>query len=87
MEFYLLGLAVVGVGMPRTGLTSLRVALGQLLNGPCHHGANFFDGKDETMDYWIRAFQGKLERQDWIDHFQGKGYRATVDLPTMLFHK
>ncbi len=78
---------MIGVGLPRTGLTSLRVALGSLLEGPCHHAADFFGGVDETMDLWIRAAEGRLSKEDWIEYFQGRGFRATVDLPAMLFYK
>ena len=31
------GFALVGAGLPRTGTTSLRAALGILLDGACHH--------------------------------------------------
>ncbi len=78
---------MIGVGLPRTGLTSLRVALGKLLNGPCHHGADFFDGKKETLDFWVDAFEGRLVREDWIRYFKGRGYTASVDLPGLLFYK
>ncbi len=74
--------------MPRTGLTSMRVALGQLLDGPCHHAADCFEqGSDDVLDFWMKGFEGKLKKQDWIDYFQGRGYRGAVDLPAMLFYR
>ena len=81
------GLAVIGAGLPRTSLTSLRVALGQLLEGPCHHAADVMDGDDDIMDFWIKAFDGKATKKDWVDYFQGKGYRACVDIPALIFWK
>ncbi len=81
------GMAVIGAGLPRTGLTSLRVALGQLLDGPCHHAADFVDGHADILDFWERALDGKVTKADWVEYFEGKGYRACVDNPALLFWK
>ncbi len=79
------GLAVIGAGLPRTGLTSLRVALGQVLEGPCHHAADVMDGEPEIMDFWLRVLEGKTTNEDFVDYFQGKGYRACVDFPALHY--
>jgi hypothetical protein len=36
-------LKVVGAGVGRTGTHSLKIALEQLLGGPCHHMVEVFD--------------------------------------------
>ncbi len=44
-------MVAIGAGLQRTGLTSLRVALGQLLRGPCHHAADLADGDSLLLLY------------------------------------
>ncbi len=75
------------MGLPRTGLTSLRVALGQLLGGPCHHSAELFEGDEAVLDFWMKALDGKAEREDWVGYFQRRGYKSCVDVPSMIFYK
>jgi hypothetical protein len=38
------GFLVIGAGLPRTGTSSLSVALAQLLNGACYHMVSVFQG-------------------------------------------
>ncbi len=82
-----LGMVVIGAGLRRTGLTSLRVALGQLLREPCHHAADLADGDSQVLDFWVRAIDGKNTKADWRNYFEGRGYRACVDNPALLFWK
>ena len=46
------GFLVLGVGLPRTGTSSLRMALAQLLGGACYHMANVFRGDAVDWDHW-----------------------------------
>jgi hypothetical protein len=73
-------LKVVGAGVGRTGTHSLKVALEQLLGGPCHHMVEMFSQLD-TIPTWQRAAEG--EAVDW--HALLEGYEAIVDWPGGAF--
>ncbi len=55
-------LKVVGAGLGRTGTHSLKLALEQLLGGPCYHMIEVFE-HPEHVDVWRRAAEG--EAVDW----------------------
>ena len=84
------GYMVIGAGLPRTGTSSTRSALSTLLNGPVYHmdevESNFQKGFDD-IDFWIEACRSKKLSNQWIKFFEGRGYRAGVDLPPCLFYK
>ena len=44
-------LLVIGVGLPRTGTTSLCQALSHLLQGTCFHGSRLPNLRDEEYDF------------------------------------
>ena len=67
---------VVGAGLGRTGTHSLKLALEQLLGGPCYHMVEVF-GHPEHALVWRDAALGKPV--DWDALFEG--YVATVDWP------
>jgi len=69
-------LRVVGAGVGRTGTTSLKIALEQLLGGRCYHMIETF-GKPDHRLAWQEAFEGRPP--DWSTFFEG--YLATVDWP------
>jgi len=76
-----MSLRVVGAGLPRTGTSSLRAALQQLLGAPCLHmsalpGHPFALGAD-----WDAALDD--EPVDWAQITQG--FAAAVDWPASLF--
>ena len=73
-------LRVVGAGLGRTGTHSLKVALEQLLGGPCYHMLETF-GKPDHVQQWTNAAKG--ERTDWDLIFDG--YVAAVDWPTAAY--
>src|SRR5690348_8288097 len=73
-------LQVVGAGLGRTGTHSLKVALEQLLGGPCHHMVEVFPSEEQRAG-WSKAAAG--EAVDW-DVLLG-GYRAIVDWPGAAF--
>jgi hypothetical protein len=69
-------LRVVGAGLGRTGTHSLKVALEQLLGGPCYHMVEVF-GHPEHVPMWHAAMEDRPV--DWDAVFDG--YVATVDWP------
>jgi hypothetical protein len=73
-------LRVVGAGLGRTGTHSLKVALEQLLGGPCYHMSEVF-GRPDDVAVWERAIAG--ESVDWAALFAD--YRAAVDWPPCAF--
>jgi|HubBroStandDraft_4_1064222.scaffolds.fasta_scaffold221103_2 hypothetical protein len=75
-----MALQVVGAGVGRTGTHSLKLALEQLLGGPCHHMVEVM-GNPAQVPTWIEAIDGNPV--DW-DTLLG-GYRALVDWPGASF--
>jgi len=77
-------LAVIGVGLGRTGTLSLHAALEQLGFAPCEHMTNCF-AHPERFAFWLEAARRKRagEPIDWRPLFSG--YRATVDWPGAYF--
>ncbi|HZN14639.1 MAG TPA: sulfotransferase [Acidimicrobiales bacterium] len=71
-----MSLKVVGAGVGRTGTHSLKVALEQLLGGPCYHMVEVF-GHPEHVPAWTAAM--KDEAVDWPSVFEG--FVASVDWP------
>ena len=55
-------LRVVGAGLGRTGTHSQKLALEQLLGGPCYHMIETF-GRPDDIPVWHRAIDGDLP--DW----------------------
>lgn len=73
-------LQVVGAGLGRTGTMSLKLALEQLLDGPCYHMIEVF-GRPDIAETWLRASEG--DSPDWGEFLSD--YRATVDWPAAAF--
>jgi hypothetical protein len=73
-------LEVIGAGLGRTGTTSLKIALEELLGGPCYHMTEVRTRPDDP-DVWGDAYDGRPP--DWESFFSG--YRATVDWPAAPF--
>jgi hypothetical protein len=65
---------VIGAGVGRTGTLSLKLALQQLLQGPCYHIVELLK-HPEHVQVWDQALDGHTP--DWDTLFAG--YRATVD--------
>jgi hypothetical protein len=76
------GLRVIGAGLPRTGTTSLKVALEILGFGPCHHMNKIVRTPHRILEF-IRAYDG--EEIDF--HKLMEGYGSTLDIPTSDFYK
>jgi hypothetical protein len=73
-------LRVIGAGLGRTGTTSLKAALEQLLSGRCYHMLELRDRPDDP-DIWGDAYRG--QSPEWRSFFAG--YQATVDWPAAPF--
>jgi hypothetical protein len=71
---------VVGAGVGRTGTHSLKIALEQLLEAPCHHMLEVL-GDPGQAPAWIDAIDGR--RADWSTMLLP--YRAIVDWPGCSF--
>jgi Sulfotransferase domain len=67
---------VVGAGLGRTGTHSLKLALEQLLGGPCYHMVEVLP-RPEHIALWHQAIRG--EAPDWDELLAG--FVATVDWP------
>jgi hypothetical protein len=72
---------VVGAGLPRTGTHSLKVALEQLLGGPCYHMSVIPGHPTDLGPAWRRALSGG--RLDADEIF--RGFVAAVDWPASAF--
>lgn len=75
-----MALRVVGAGMPRTGTTSLKAALEQLLGGRCYHMMEVF-ARPEDVPVWHAAVRG--DPPDWQQFFDG--WTAAIDWPASAF--
>jgi hypothetical protein len=77
-----MALRVVGAGLGRTGTHSLKLALEQLLGGPCYHMVEVF-GHPDDVPRWQRAVDG--DPGPWEDIF--REYSAAVDWPASAWWK
>jgi Sulfotransferase domain len=71
---------VIGAGLGRTGTTSLKAALEQLLGAPCYHMSEVI-GSPRHIRVWTKALDG--DTPDWPSFFSG--YAAVVDWPAAAF--
>ncbi|HTQ99885.1 MAG TPA: sulfotransferase [Candidatus Acidoferrum sp.] len=71
---------VIGVGLPRTGTMSLKIALEMLGFGPCYHMTEVF-GDPQSWPLWLKAANG--ERIEWSQIF-GR-WNSTTDAPGCVF--
>ena len=80
---------VIGVGLPRTGTTSLSKALSYLLGGSCFHGSRLPKLTEDEYDFWLRALDKNSSKRPTINEWREvfKYERATLDLPSILFYK
>ena len=74
-----MALKVIGAGYPRTGTSSLKLALEQLGFGPCHHMREVIMNMASAR-LWIEAGDG---HPDWEAIFEG--YQSCTDAPGCSF--
>ena len=75
-------LKIIGAGYPRTGTTSLKIALEQLGFGPCHHMEELFK-HPEQIGWWLDVAAGK--RRDWATLLDG--YVSACDFPSQHWYR
>ena len=75
-----MSLRVIGAGLGRTGTSSLKLALEELLGGPCYHMMEVFP-RPAHIPVWHAAARG--ETVDWPALLAG--FPATVDWPSSTF--
>jgi hypothetical protein len=71
---------IIGAGFPRTGTLSLKIALEELLRGPCYHGIEIAQRLDD-VPIWHDALRGRPPA--WPTLLSG--YVAAVDWPASAF--
>lgn len=76
-----MGLRVIGAGLPRTGTTSLKLALEHLTGEPCYHMTEMFPRVEAHLPMWQRVVDGEI---DVIDEILD-GFGSTVDWPSSVF--
>ena len=74
-----MALKVIGAGYPRTGTSSLKLALEQLGFGRCHHMREVIMNP-QSAALWVEAADGK---PDWETVFEG--YQSCTDAPACSF--
>lgn len=75
-----MGLRIIGAGLGRTGTTSLKLALEQLVGGTCYHMLEVRE-RPADPDIWADAYEGLPP--DWESFLDG--YTAAVDWPSAPF--
>jgi hypothetical protein len=78
-----MGLQVIGAGLPRTGTSSLSLALEQLLGGHCNNMSEIEGHPFNLGEGWQTALA--TGTTDWDKVFEG--YKAAVDWPASHFCK
>lgn len=76
-----MSLKILGVGAPRTGTSSLKVALEMLGFGSCAHMQELF-GNSVKRNQWIEFFE--TGKTDFDDLFAG--YQSSTDFPGYLLY-
>jgi hypothetical protein len=71
---------IIGAGFPRTGTLSLKLALEELLRGPCYHGTETARRLGDVPT-WHDALRGR--QPSWPTFLSG--YVAAVDWPASAF--
>lgn len=72
---------ILGMGLPRTGTLSLKLALEQLLTIRCYHALEIGETDVAHMQQWAAVADGKPIA--WDSLFAG--YQAVVDYPAVCF--
>lgn len=76
-------LQVIGAGLPRTGTTSLKAMLEQLLDAPCYHMRVLYERAGEHGPPWMAALRGDVGALDPVL----AGCAAAVDWPVSVLWK
>lgn len=84
---------VIGVGLPRTGTSSLKTALEILLSQPCYHIIETMTKNQYDIDRWQKLFNEarKINSNEMVIH-RGlneilNGYASVTDIPACGFYR
>ncbi|CAH8601786.1 unnamed protein product, partial [Schistosoma bovis] len=84
---------VIGVGLPRTGTSSLKTALELLLSQPCYHIIETITKNQYDIDRWQKLFNEvrKTNPDEMVIH-RGlseilNGYASVTDIPACGFYR
>mmetsp|Transcript_13867 Transcript_13867/g.15335 ORF Transcript_13867/g.15335 Transcript_13867/m.15335 type:complete len:264 (+) Transcript_13867:43-834(+) len=72
---------VLGVGLPRTGTVSTKVALEHLYRGKCYHMFEALLGGISHLEFWRKVDEGNISSEELAAFFQDRGFVASVDHP------
>jgi len=78
------GFILIGAGLPRTGTTSTRVALSELLHGDIYHMKEVVEHSDH-QPFWKKVLDKKASLTDWKKAMAD--YKGGVDYPVSFFYK
>lgn len=84
------GLQVIGAGLPRTGTTSLSIALRTLLGGDCYHMNSVLNGGSRSeARFWDSVLTGRKKptAEEWRNFFAARDFRACVDFPCAIYYR
>ncbi|MAN58317.1 MAG: hypothetical protein CMC08_00600 [Flavobacteriaceae bacterium] len=77
-----MALKIIGAGVGRTGTYSLKIAIGQLGFGPCHHMEEVLKNTSVQVPLWAEALAGNA---NWSAIYEG--FNSAVDWPTAGFFR
>jgi hypothetical protein len=84
VEATVMGMKVIGAGLPRSATTTQMFALEQLGFGPCYHMRDLLGDLESGLPLWEAAFEGNA---DWNAIFGGEKISSTVDWPSAYFYR
>ena len=85
------GLLVIGAGLPRTGTSSTKAALEQLLGGRCYHMATCMqeEGWQPHFQFWVDIQNGTIPcaPESFRKLYTEGNFKAAVDHPSSNYYK
>lgn len=78
------GLRVIGAGLMRTGTTTLKAALEQILCGKCYHMLTVLENPHHAA-FWISACTTEPSDEEWREFL--KDYNSAVGFPAVAFYE
>ena len=49
------------------------------------HLADVASSQEVDLVHWEKSISGTIRKSEWINFFEGRGFRAGVDFPVALF--
>jgi len=82
-----IGLEVVCVGLSRTGTSSLKAALSQLLPGRTYHAMDLLNEINdvETFNFWKKLSEETATKEEIRHFFCSRHYSAVCDIPCLQY--